>query len=304
MDSGVRLTISQISRDWDATVPVSYTQSLHINDSGLGPEPTMNKAINKHIHKRYVPPLKMSKTFEEGRGIRRLEEEFTLQVKTWSIRIMKSVFCKTAMVLVAIMVVVLTVPTWARDERYTSKYDDMDVDHILNSDRLTDSYVHCLLEQGPCTPEGKVMKIETHRSIRIMKSVCNTAMALVAVVVVFAVVTLAEAKEERYTSRYDNVDVERILQSARLLDNYMKCLLEKGPCTPDGKEMKNLLPDALKTDCEKCTEKQRTTSQKVMKHLMKTRPDDWAKLTKKYDPEGLYRSRYSALIVDHMSGRA
>nr|CAD7265361.1 unnamed protein product [Timema shepardi] len=71
---------------------------------------------------------------------------------------MKSVFCKTAMVLVAIMVMVLTVPTWARDERYTSKYDDMDVEHILNSDRLTDSYVHCLLEQGPCTPEGKVMK--------------------------------------------------------------------------------------------------------------------------------------------------
>nr|CAD7458454.1 unnamed protein product [Timema tahoe] len=241
-----------------------------------------------------------------------------------------------------------------------------------------------------------------------MKSVCNTAMALVAVVVVLVVVTLTEAKEERYTSRYDNVDVERILQSARLLDNYMKCLLEKGPCTPDGKEMKSLiqwlhclgrhsrnilddddrdievrtsvgytedcfskivfhsfslslsprkfggdaeninikislvlektdiskffrktcpvasaiygfrdpsvlvglegyfdlLPDALKTDCEKCTEKQRTTSQKVMKHLMKTRPDDWAKLTKKYDPEGLYRSRYSALIVEHMSGRA
>nr|CAD7602007.1 unnamed protein product [Timema genevievae] len=155
-----------------------------------------------------------------GRGIRRLEEEFSLQVKTWSIRIMKSVSCKTAMVLVAVMVMVMTVPTRARDEQYTSKYDDMDVDHVMKSDRLMDSYVNCLLDQGPCTPEGKVMK--------------------------------------------------------------------------------NLLPDALKTDCEKCTEKQRTTSQKVMKHLMKTRPDDWAKLTKKYDPEGLYRSRYSALIVEHM----
>nr|CAD7433410.1 unnamed protein product [Timema monikensis] len=93
-----------------------------------------------------------------GRGIRRLEEEFTLLVKTWNIRIMKSVFCKTAMVLMAVIVMMLTVPTWARDERYTSKYDDMDVDHILKSDRLTDSYVHCLMDQGPCTPEGKVMK--------------------------------------------------------------------------------------------------------------------------------------------------
>nr|CAD7449778.1 unnamed protein product [Timema bartmani] len=81
---------------------------------------------------------------------------------------MKSVSCKTAMVLVAVMVMVMTVPTRARDEQYTSKYDDMDVDHIMKSDRLTDSYVNCLLDQGPCTPEGKnVRRVRQTTSARV-----------------------------------------------------------------------------------------------------------------------------------------
>nr|CAD7458455.1 unnamed protein product [Timema tahoe] len=114
--------------------------------------------------------------------IRRLEEEFSLQVKTWSIRIMKSVSYKTAMVLVAVMVMVLTVPTRARDEQYTSKYDDMDVDHIMKSDRLTDSYVNCLLDQGPCTPEGKVMKISVNAILYLQHKTRNVLTVVVCLV--------------------------------------------------------------------------------------------------------------------------
>lgn len=44
--------------------------------------------------------------------------------------------------------------------------------------------------------------------------------------------------EDRYTTKYDNVDLDSILQSERLLKNYINCLLDKGNCTPDGKELK------------------------------------------------------------------
>lgn len=43
----------------------------------------------------------------------------------------------------------------------------------------------------------------------------------------------------KYTTKYDNVDLDEIIKSERLLKNYVNCLLEKGKCTPDGTELKS-----------------------------------------------------------------
>jgi hypothetical protein len=45
-------------------------------------------------------------------------------------------------------------------------------------------------------------------------------------------------RDEKYTTRYDNINVDEILASDRLVDNYIKCLLDKGKCTPEGTELK------------------------------------------------------------------
>ena len=45
-----------------------------------------------------------------------------------------------------------------RDEKYTTKYDYINIDEILASDRLVDNYVKCLLDEGKCTPEGAELK--------------------------------------------------------------------------------------------------------------------------------------------------
>lgn len=57
------------------------------------------------------------------------------------------------------------------------------------------------------------------------------ALLLVAVAVV--------AADVKYTTKYDNVDLEEILKNKRLLKNYVHCLLEKGNCSPDGLELKS-----------------------------------------------------------------
>lgn len=62
--------------------------------------------------------------------------------------------------------------------------------------------------------------------------------ALMAVII--AVVHVNEAKEEKpYTTRFDNVNVDQILHNDRILGSYIKCLLEKGPCTQEGRELKS-----------------------------------------------------------------
>lgn len=43
---------------------------------------------------------------------------------------------------------------------------------------------------------------------------------------------------ENYLDTYDNVDVDAILNSDRLLNQYMDCILEKGSCTADARSLK------------------------------------------------------------------
>ncbi|EDS38038.1 chemosensory protein 1 [Culex quinquefasciatus] len=46
----------------------------------------------------------------------------------------------------------------AQDSTYTNKYDNIDVDEILKSDRLFKNYFNCLIDQGPCTPDATELK--------------------------------------------------------------------------------------------------------------------------------------------------
>jgi hypothetical protein len=54
------------------------------------------------------------------------------------------------------------------------------------------------------------------------------------------------------------------------------------------------LPDALETDCSKCSDKQKTGSTKIIHFLIDNKKEDWENLEAKYDPSGAYRMRYEA----------
>nr|WJJ63297.1 chemosensory protein 12 [Pachyrhinus yasumatsui] len=44
------------------------------------------------------------------------------------------------------------------DEHYPTKFDGIDLDALLNNDRLLHQYVQCLLDKGNCTKEGQLLK--------------------------------------------------------------------------------------------------------------------------------------------------
>ncbi|XP_050315897.1 ejaculatory bulb-specific protein 3-like isoform X2 [Anthonomus grandis grandis] len=100
------------------------------------------------------------------------------------------------------------------------------------------------------------------------------------------------AEKNTYTTKYDNIDINDVIHNERLLKNYVFCLLEKGPCTPDGLELKKNMPDAIETDCSKCSEKQRQGSEIMMRFLIDNKPEYWNPLQDKYDPTGTYKQRY------------
>ncbi|CAL7948557.1 unnamed protein product [Xylocopa violacea] len=111
-------------------------------------------------------------------------------------------------------------------------------------------------------------------------------------VLVAAVAYVTARPDEKYTGKFDNVNVDEILKNERLLLNYYKCLMDEGKCTADGAELRKVMPDALETDCAKCSEKQKEMAKKVIKFMVNNKPDLWTKLADKYDPEKKYRTKY------------
>ncbi|XP_001844674.2 ejaculatory bulb-specific protein 3 [Culex quinquefasciatus] len=124
-----------------------------------------------------------------------------------------------------------------------------------------------------------------------MKSLVLTVLCLATLLVA----TTVAQQPRQYTDKFDNINVDQVLSNDRILSNYIRCLLDKGPCTQEGRELKKTLPDALRSNCEKCSEKQRNNSRKVISHLEAKKPADWKKLLDKYDPEGLYKSKFEKL---------
>lgn len=56
--------------------------------------------------------------------------------------------------------------------------------------------------------------------------------------------------------------------------------------------MLDSLPDAIATDCSKCTEKQKNGSQIVTHYLIDRQPEEWDQLATIYDKDGEYRRNY------------
>ncbi|KAF4529196.1 hypothetical protein B566_EDAN011442 [Ephemera danica] len=62
----------------------------------------------------------------------------------------------------------------------------------------------------------------------------------VAVLVLVSVALSLAVPQESYTTKWDNINVEEILTSDRLLKNYMNCVVDKGKCTPDASELQHM----------------------------------------------------------------
>ncbi|KAL7298341.1 hypothetical protein TKK_0008684 [Trichogramma kaykai] len=98
--------------------------------------------------------------------------------------------------------------------------------------------------------------------------------------------------KEVYVTKFDKINIDEILRNKRLLLYYFNCLMSKGPCPPDGRELKRVLPEALATGCAKCTKKQIEAAVKVIKYFREFEPERFELLANVYDPHGIYRRKY------------
>ncbi|XP_026763147.1 allergen Tha p 1 [Galleria mellonella] len=111
---------------------------------------------------------------------------------------------------------------------------------------------------------------------------------------VLTIAAFAAAQNEQYTDKFDNVNLDEILSNKRLLVPYIKCALDQGKCTADGKELKSHIKEALENYCAKCTEAQKDGTRRVIGHLINNEPQYWEELTNKYDKDRKYVEKYES----------
>ncbi|KAK6643130.1 hypothetical protein RUM43_004633 [Polyplax serrata] len=104
--------------------------------------------------------------------------------------------------------------------------------------------------------------------------------------VAFILVTLAivvTSHPQKYSSKYDHIDIDSILKNDRVLQSHVNCILEKGPCTQEGRDFREYLPEAIATSCEKCTKAQKEIVRKAARYLMAHKKAEWEQIKRKYD---------------------
>jgi len=104
--------------------------------------------------------------------------------------------------------------------------------------------------------------------------------------------------DSTYTTKYDKIDVDQVLSSRRLVSNYVQCLLDKKPCTPEGTELRKLLPDAMKTQCSKCSATQKNAALRVMDRLQTEYVKEWQQLLDKWDPKRELNAKFEEYMKE------
>ncbi|KAJ8966917.1 hypothetical protein NQ314_003228 [Rhamnusium bicolor] len=56
----------------------------------------------------------------------------------------------------------------------------------------------------------------------------------------------------------------------------------------------SILPEALKTNCLRCTEKQKTVTLRAIKRLKKEYPKVWVQLQEQWDPDDIFVKKFEA----------
>ncbi|KAK0177985.1 hypothetical protein PV328_001974 [Microctonus aethiopoides] len=84
------------------------------------------------------------------------------------------------------------------------------------------------------------------------------------IVLIIALGAVGFAEEIKYPDKYDYIDVDAILSNARQRETYYKCFSGTSPCiTADAKFFRDRFPEAIVTNCKKCTAKQSENFDKI-----------------------------------------
>ncbi|XP_065215150.1 ejaculatory bulb-specific protein 3-like [Planococcus citri] len=130
----------------------------------------------------------------------------------------------------------------------------------------------------------------------------NPVLASVLLLGVFVTVSYAGDDDIKtigdFLKKFAHINIEEVLQNDRLFQAYHKCFLEQGPCTPEAKEMRNVIPSLVKTACDGCSPDQKKELKKHLDYAKNNRAKEWEELLDKYDPKREILEKFFSSVPD------
>nr|QRF70947.1 chemosensory protein [Semiothisa cinerearia] len=119
------------------------------------------------------------------------------------------------------------------------------------------------------------------------------------ILLVLVAVAAAAPNDNHYDPKYDNFNIQELLDNRRLLCAYAKCFTGEGKCTAEGHDFKKWIPEGSKNGCAKCTEKQKKLVAKFISGIQVHCAEEWEKLNKQGDPEGKHQDELKTFLDEY-----
>nr|QNL14939.1 chemosensory protein 2 [Aulacocentrum confusum] len=110
------------------------------------------------------------------------------------------------------------------------------------------------------------------------------------VLVVSLMLAAVYADDEKYSDKYDTLDIDAALADDATRNKYFNCFIGNGPCTEDAAYWKNNFPEAVVTKCAKCTDWQKTAFDKIAAWYAENDEQAWTALMEKSIAEAKARN--------------
>lgn len=126
---------------------------------------------------------------------------------------------------------------------------------------------------------------------------------LIVVAAFLAVLALAQAQGPKPLP-LENLDVENTLKNDKLVRRYIDCVLDRGRCDSNGKDIKgtypfllincchnlkrwsldavDILPRVLNEKCASCSPKQKANADRIVDFMKSNHMNDWVQVNAKY----------------------
>ncbi|KAK9500615.1 hypothetical protein O3M35_001850 [Rhynocoris fuscipes] len=85
------------------------------------------------------------------------------------------------------------------------------------------------------------------------------------------------------------------MDNDRVLNVYLACLYDEGPCGGRPQLVKGALHDILATTCSKCNDQHRERLKYSLNKFIEKRPADWERILSIFDPNGEYKDNIEKL---------
>nr|ABU87405.1 chemosensory-like protein [Trichoplusia ni] len=101
-----------------------------------------------------------------------------------------------------------------------------------------------------------------------------------------------------YGTENDDLDIDAVVADLDTLRGFVGCFMDTTPCHTVAADFKKDIPEAIKTNCLKCTQAQKHIFHKFLLGLKEKLPTEYEAFKAKFDPEGKHFTALETAVAN------